>query len=97
MDNSQGNLAQIGLSAWIKDGGFERHLRRMRRIYQERYFLMIDALDDADDVTSVFAAASDARHCSLQYRDSDALAFVRRREQKAHQSRSCDSHKEEVS
>jgi GntR family transcriptional regulator/MocR family aminotransferase len=30
------SLTQIGLSAWIKDGGFERHLRRMRRIYGER-------------------------------------------------------------
>jgi GntR family transcriptional regulator / MocR family aminotransferase len=38
-------LAQIGLSAWIKDGGFERHLRKMRRIYEKRYFYMLEQLD----------------------------------------------------
>ncbi|MBC7467049.1 MAG: aminotransferase class I/II-fold pyridoxal phosphate-dependent enzyme [Bdellovibrio sp.] len=38
-------LAQIGLSAWIKDGGFEKHLRRMRRIYQARYLYMIEQLE----------------------------------------------------
>lgn len=29
-------LTQIGLSAWIREGGFERHLRRMRRLYEGR-------------------------------------------------------------
>lgn len=38
------SLCQIGLSAWIRDGGFERHLRRMRRVYEERYFHMIEEL-----------------------------------------------------
>jgi GntR family transcriptional regulator/MocR family aminotransferase len=33
-------LAQIGLASWIRDGGFERHLRRMRRVYEERYLFM---------------------------------------------------------
>lgn len=37
-------LAQIGLASWIRDGGFERHLRRMRRVYEERYFFMQDEL-----------------------------------------------------
>ncbi len=37
-------LSQVGLSAWMKDGGFERHLRRMRRAYEARYFFMIDQL-----------------------------------------------------
>jgi GntR family transcriptional regulator/MocR family aminotransferase len=38
------SLIQIGLAAWIRDGGFERHLRRMRRIYESRYFFMLDQL-----------------------------------------------------
>jgi GntR family transcriptional regulator/MocR family aminotransferase len=38
-------LAQIGLSAWIRDGGFERHLRKTRRIYENRYFHMLEELD----------------------------------------------------
>lgn len=37
-------LAQIGLAAWIRDGGFERHLRRMCRVYERRYFFMQDEL-----------------------------------------------------
>lgn len=37
-------LAQIGLSAWIKDGGFEKHLRKMRRIYEIRYSYLQDEL-----------------------------------------------------
>lgn len=38
-------LSQIGLSAWIKDGGFEKHLRRMRRIYEQRYYFMQEELE----------------------------------------------------
>ena len=37
-------LAQIGLGAWIKEGGFEKHLRKMRRIYESRYYFMEDQL-----------------------------------------------------
>jgi GntR family transcriptional regulator/MocR family aminotransferase len=40
------SLAQIGLSAWIRDGGFERHLRRMCRIYEGRHHLMLSHLQD---------------------------------------------------
>lgn len=29
-------LSQLALAAWIKDGGFEKHLRRMRRCYEKR-------------------------------------------------------------
>ncbi|MGZ3772602.1 MAG: aminotransferase-like domain-containing protein [Pseudobdellovibrionaceae bacterium] len=39
-------LSQIGLSAWIRDGGFERHLRRMRRIYQTRFDFMQNQLSE---------------------------------------------------
>ncbi len=38
-------LSQIGLSAWLKDGGFERHSRKMRRIYETRYFHMLEELE----------------------------------------------------
>ncbi|WP_413290681.1 PLP-dependent aminotransferase family protein [Bdellovibrio sp. HCB337] len=38
------SLSQIGLGAWIRDGGFERHLRKTRRIYEGRYFHMIEEL-----------------------------------------------------
>jgi GntR family transcriptional regulator / MocR family aminotransferase len=39
-------ISQIGLSSWIKDGGFEKHLRRMRRIYESRYYFMLNKLEE---------------------------------------------------
>lgn len=30
-------LSQLALAAWLKDGGFEKHLRRMRRTYEKRF------------------------------------------------------------
>lgn len=46
-------LSQIGLSAWIKDGGFERHLRKMRRIYEGRYFHMMKELERIQTHSSI--------------------------------------------
>lgn len=37
-------LSQLGLAAWIKDGGFEKHLRRMRRTYEKRFIHLQDNL-----------------------------------------------------
>jgi|GEM_PF-2538713 len=33
-------IAQLALAAWMKDGGFEKHVRRMTRAYEKRFFLM---------------------------------------------------------
>jgi GntR family transcriptional regulator/MocR family aminotransferase len=38
-------LIQVGLAAWIQEGGFERHLRRMRRVYEERRNFMLERLE----------------------------------------------------
>lgn len=35
---------QDAVARWIDGGGFERHLRRMRRVYQERRDALVDAL-----------------------------------------------------
>ena len=35
---------QDAVARWIDNGGFERHLRRMRRVYQERRDALVDAL-----------------------------------------------------
>ena len=35
---------QDAVARWIDSGGFERHLRRMRRVYQERRDALVDAL-----------------------------------------------------
>lgn len=39
------NLAQEAVALWMQDGGFERHLRRMRRHYSERRLEMKRALE----------------------------------------------------
>ena len=38
-------LLQDTLTRWMDNGGFERHLRRMRRLYQERRDALTDALN----------------------------------------------------
>ena len=40
------SFTQLTLSQWMKEGGFERHLRRMSRAYYKRYLLMIGLLED---------------------------------------------------
>lgn len=41
----QSNLfLQEAVARWMDDGGFERHLRRMRRVYQERRDVLVGAL-----------------------------------------------------
>ncbi|HET7921457.1 MAG TPA: PLP-dependent aminotransferase family protein [Gammaproteobacteria bacterium] len=37
-------LMQDAVARWMDNGGFERHLRRMRRVYQERRDALVDAL-----------------------------------------------------
>ncbi|MGH8400742.1 MAG: aminotransferase class I/II-fold pyridoxal phosphate-dependent enzyme, partial [Gammaproteobacteria bacterium] len=38
---------QDAVARWMDSGGFERHLRRMRRMYQERRDALVDALTAA--------------------------------------------------
>lgn len=46
-------LSQLGLSAWIRDGGFERHLRKMRRVYENRYNFMQDRLQELQSESKI--------------------------------------------
>ena len=39
-------FTQDAVARWMESGGFERHLKRMRRIYQERRDAMVAALED---------------------------------------------------
>ena len=48
------SLAQLALSGWVQDGGFERHLRRMSRIYETRFEFMqkrLRTLAEVSDIT----------------------------------------------
>lgn len=42
-------LAQDALARWMKDGGFERHLRKVTRLYQKRRQCMVDLLNEFID------------------------------------------------
>lgn len=39
-------ILQDAVARWMEDGGFERHLRRMRRVYETRRNAMIETLED---------------------------------------------------
>ena len=47
------SLTQIGLASWIRDGGFERHLRKMRRVYESRYLFMQEELEKIKTSTNI--------------------------------------------
>ncbi len=40
------SLLQEAMARWMSSGGFERHLRRMRRVYSERRLIMASSLGD---------------------------------------------------
>ena len=42
-------LAQDALARWMKDGGFERHLRKATRLYQKRRQCMVELLNEYID------------------------------------------------
>lgn len=44
MTHQNNVILQDAVARWIGSGGFERHLRRMRRVYQERRDALVDAL-----------------------------------------------------
>ena len=41
------SLLQDAVARWMDSGGFERHLRRMRRVYEDRRDVTVSALDEA--------------------------------------------------
>jgi len=44
LSRQSNTFLQDAVTRWIDNGGFERHLRRMRRIYQERRDALVSAL-----------------------------------------------------
>ena len=49
MARQSNTFVQDAVTRWIDNGGFERHLRRMRRIYQERRDALVSALGAGRD------------------------------------------------
>lgn len=49
MARQSNTFLQDAVTRWIDNGGFERHLRRMRRIYQERRDALVSALGAGRD------------------------------------------------
>lgn len=46
MNHKVNVLQQDALARWMKDGGFERHLRKVTRLYQKRRQCMVDLLTE---------------------------------------------------
>ena len=46
-------LSQIAIASWIRNGDFEKHLRKMRRIYEERYRLIGATLSKWKDIYDI--------------------------------------------
>ncbi len=46
-DSGAPMLEQLALVAFMRSGAFERHIRRMRRLYRSRRDALVEALDDA--------------------------------------------------
>lgn len=49
IDYQNETLLQDSVARWIHSGGLERHLRRMRNIYEKRRNIMIQCLQEAND------------------------------------------------
>ena len=47
-------LSQLALAEWMKEGGFERHLRRTRRTYEKRYYNMLEQLEALKEKHDLF-------------------------------------------
>jgi GntR family transcriptional regulator/MocR family aminotransferase len=62
---------QRALAAFLSDGQFVQHLRRMRRLYRERRDALLDALDRHVGDTVVVHGAGTGMHLSLRFADPD--------------------------
>lgn len=45
LSRQNGTILQEAVARWMEEGGFERHLRRMRRTYHERRDVLIDCIE----------------------------------------------------
>jgi GntR family transcriptional regulator/MocR family aminotransferase len=62
---------QRALAAFLSNGQFVQHLRRMRRLYRERRDALLDALDRHFGDTAVVHGAGTGMHLSLRFVDPD--------------------------
>lgn len=62
---------QRALAAFLGNGQFVQHLRRMRRLYRERRDALLDALDRHFGDTAVVHGAGTGMHLSLRFADPD--------------------------
>jgi GntR family transcriptional regulator/MocR family aminotransferase len=78
----QGRVAdQIALADFLESGKYERHLRRMRRIYQQRRAALVDALDSQMRDLATVSSDGGGMHLTMRLdvslRDRDASAALR--------------------
>jgi GntR family transcriptional regulator/MocR family aminotransferase len=60
---------QRALAAFLSDGQFVQHLRRMRRLYRERRDALLDALHRHVGDTALVHGAGTGMHLSLRFAD----------------------------
>jgi GntR family transcriptional regulator/MocR family aminotransferase len=81
VDWGGGVLQQAALATWIDNGGFEKHLQRMRRLYRERCSLLTAALSEALGSRVRFLDVSAGMHFTALLRSPfDAEEIARRAE-----------------
>lgn len=72
-------VTQAALASWMRDGGFERHLRRARRVYAERRDAALGVLESAArKVPFTFDAPAGGLAIWTHWPGHDVLALARR-------------------
>jgi GntR family transcriptional regulator/MocR family aminotransferase len=62
---------QRALAAFLHEGHFVQHLRRMRRLYRERRDALLEALDRHFGAAAIVHGAGTGMHLSLRFADPD--------------------------
>src|SRR5690606_25197222 len=70
---------QAVLALFIEEGHFERHLRRMRKVYERRRAAMLDAFERYFGDRAIITGTESGMHVLVQIRDvADADAYITR-------------------
>lgn len=71
MDRHTSLLEQMALADFIEEGHFERHVRRMRRLYQQRRMAVVSALDHHFGETAEILGDHAGMHILVRFMDGE--------------------------
>ncbi len=69
MDICPSHASQAILAAFIREGHFARHIRRMRKVYEERRELLIEQIERELSASCTVMGAEAGMHLTLMFRD----------------------------